>query len=150
MSHLEDRVSIMKDQEGLIRALCDMGFRKNQIEVHQTPQRINGYHEEDEKVGHVIIRRNNTGISSDIGWERNKDGNYIAHVDAYHYCCTTTHYDDTWQRRLTVKYNYEVSKMALDAQGISYTESKNSAGETEIEAEIEDTAEQSTKIMNYA
>jgi hypothetical protein len=139
----------MKDQESLIRALCDMGFRRDQIEVHETAQRIRGYHEEDDKVGHVIIRRKNSKIPSDIGWERNKDGNYVAHVDAYQYCCATTHYDDTWQQRLTVKYNYEVSKMALDAQGIAYSESRNSAGETVIEAEIEDATE-STQIMNYA
>jgi hypothetical protein len=145
MSHLDEFQTEMTDQEALIKALCRMGFTRDQIEVHERAQTIIGYHgTEDRKVGHIIIRQAYSRIPSDIGWEK-KNGNFVGHVDAFDYrgpgwrdrCkggINNVIYDKTWNVQLLNNYNFEKSKMALEARGIKCTECKDSRGRLQLRA----------------
>lgn len=130
MSHLNDFESVATDQEALIRALCRMGFTRAQIEVHETAQRINGYHVEDDKVGHIIIRKQHSNIPSDIGWEKNEDGIFVGHVDSYNYSWVSKarHYNEKFNNELFTYYNVEKMKMDMEGKGIEYKESLDAKG----------------------
>jgi hypothetical protein len=111
------------DKEMLIRTLMSrMGLKRNQIEVHDRAQRIiNHYHPDEVFVGNVVVRQENTGIRSDIGWELTKDGTYAAHLDSYDYQAKTR-YDDVWANSIQDTYNLEVCKQGLVDKGRSFTE----------------------------
>lgn len=136
MSHLDEFKTKFTDKEALVRGLCRMGFARHQIECHTKAQAILGYHgTEDNKVGHVIIRKAHTDIPSDIGWEL-KDGTYVGHVDSYHYSGRTICYDQKWSMKLTESYNFELSKMTFEARGIKVQECKDSRGRLQLRAKM--------------
>jgi hypothetical protein len=127
MSHLNTMKTSMHDKEMLIRALCKhMNITRDKIEVHDKAQPINGYHSSDIFTGHVIVRSQNTGIPSDIGWELKGDS-FVSHVDAYDYQRGRV-YDANWGLGLQQIYNHEVMKQGLKSKGIAYTESTSKDG----------------------
>lgn len=140
MSHLMPFKTTCSDQEALIRALIRMGFTREQIEIHEKAVRINGYHSEDNKVGHIIIRKQHTTIPSDIGWELTKDGVYVGHIDSYHYhqgfsgMPCRTHYNTEWQQHLYTYYNIECTKMAHEKEGNPCEEIVEPNGEISVVA----------------
>ena len=146
MSHLLDFETQVTSQEALIRALCRMGFTREQVEIHDKATRINGYHTDENKVGNIIIRQSNTKIPSDIGWELGKTGSYVEHVDDYQYWNTDKHYNTEWKSKLYTYYNVELSRMELDAKGIQYKESKDTKGRIQIEAMFEVKDEEQIRI----
>jgi hypothetical protein len=69
----------LTDKECLIKALLAAGYKADQIEVHDEPVNLYGYHNDmrPEKA-HVIIRRGNVGsASNDVGFIIGKDGRAI-------------------------------------------------------------------------
>jgi hypothetical protein len=127
MSHLNAMKTTMRDKEMLIRALCKhMKINRNQIEVHDKVTRIYGYHSEEIFQGNVIVRKEHTGIPSDIGWELKGDS-FVGHVDAYDYQRGKV-YDPAWSMGLQQVYNHEVMKQGLTNKGIAYTESTSKDG----------------------
>ena len=132
MSHLNEMKTSMTDKEMLIRALMrHMKLRRQDIEVHDRAQRINGYHSEDNFVGNVIVRKNKSGIPSDIGWELKK-GSFVGHVDSYDYTQgswgSTIRLDDNWNMGLQQAYNQEVIKQGLTDKGYEIRESVTKDG----------------------
>jgi hypothetical protein len=135
MSHLNEMATQMADKEMLIRALVKhMHLNRQDIEVHDRAQRINGYHSEDNFVGHVIVRKGKSGIPSDIGWEF-KNGNFVGHVDSYNYSswgpaqgCNGIILDEAWNTGLQDVYNQEVLRQGLTDKGIAFKESKSKDG----------------------
>lgn len=137
MSHLLSMKAQVTSQEALIRALKRMGF---QVEQHRNACPLKGYHAEDKKVAHIIVRSLHTKIPSDIGWEFTKDG-CQAHIDEYHYhdAC----YNKTWQNKLYTHYNVEVTKMAFEAKGIPCEESLDDKGRITLRAKFKAPEQQS-------
>ena len=139
MSHLSEFETEFTDKQALIRALCRVGFTLDQIETFTIPRRIVGYHSDEVKVGHIIIKKQNTGIPSDIGWEE-KGGKFIYHGDDYNYGAlgygTNKRYDTAWQVNLLNYYNLEKSKMALEARGILCTECTDAKGRLQLRAKF--------------
>lgn len=74
-----------RDQKALIEALVEMGLRQDQIEVHDTAQKLVGYQGDSrEQRAHIIIRRKSIGhASNDIGFEKAADGSYKAWVSDF-------------------------------------------------------------------
>ena len=146
MSHLNEAKTRIKNQEAFIRALCNVtGLDRNQIEVHDEAVRLNGYHKEEVKHAHILIRQANTKIPSDIGWERGEDGYFTAKVDDYDYSWIHGRvvYDRRWQAKLQTQYNIETEKMALDERNIPYICVQDSKGRTQIRAKfVTDPADQ--------
>lgn len=144
MSHLNEFETEMDSQEALIRALVRMGFNKNRIEIHDQAVKINGYHQEDNFRGHIVIRKPHSGIPSDIGWEK-KGGVYVSHLDGYNYTSwaqsseyryVSRHYDQRFNVQLLNYYNLEKSKMELEAKGIPYTETTDAKGRLMLRAKF--------------
>lgn len=126
MSHLNTMKTSITDKEMLIRSLMSrMGLKRNQIEVHDKATRIHGYHEEDISWGHVIVRKENTGIPSDIGYELTKDGTYMGHLDSFNYASgwgAKTCYNEQWGQSIQDTYNLEVCKQGLVDKGRTFTQ----------------------------
>ena len=156
MSHLADLTTTIKDTGALIEALIQVGFKREQIEIHSTAVTMTGYHGiADNKKAHIIIRKQHTGIPSDIGFEMGADGFYHAHIDNYNYSpnfggshCRGGHYDDTWTQKVQTYYNVAVSEKALKAQGLKYEKSFDSAGRIVLKASF-DTDTTGSKLKNY-
>ena len=123
MSHLDEFKTTFKNKEAFVLALCrTLGLTKTQIEVYEKAQAIIGYHgTDDNKVGHIIIRKQYAKIPSDIGWEM-KDGVLVGHVDNFDYSHENwlrqggghkISYGADFNLKLTEAYNFEVSKLAF-------------------------------------
>jgi hypothetical protein len=131
MSHLNSFKTDITDRDALVRALCRMGFTRNQIEVHDKAQPILGFHgTQDRKVGHIIIRKGNTNISSDIGWEKQGE-TFVGHVDSYWGI-----YTDDWHVQLMDGYNTEVKKAELEAKGFVVVEDRDEQNRIRLRAKF--------------
>ena len=73
------------DEETLKEALADIGIGTDMVEIHETPQPLEGYMGDYRKQkANVIIKRHVVGMSSnDIGFEKQADGSYRAIVSDY-------------------------------------------------------------------
>lgn len=87
MSHYCEIETIFNDQQALIEALTSVqgGWQLSQIEIHQVPQSLFGYHGDERKEkGNIIIRRKYVGpAANDIGFVREEDGSYKAIISEY-------------------------------------------------------------------
>jgi hypothetical protein len=109
VSHFTYGQTQIKDQACLILALKEMGFREDQIEVHETATHLYGY-QGDVRAdkAHVIIRRQHVGgMSNDIGFVRGPDGTFQAIISEFDVGCG---YNKTWTGKL--EQNYVVQKGA--------------------------------------
>lgn len=76
----------LKNLEVLLAALAALGWAEGKVEVHAEPQHMYGYTgDKRPEKANVIIRRNNTGISSsnDVGFLKLADGSYQPIVSDY-------------------------------------------------------------------
>lgn len=92
MSHYAVRVSIMRDQNHLLAALQELGFA---VEVHATPQPLQGYGGSQGRSAEIIVRkeslnqamrdalaqRGRHGVYGDLGFVRGADGTFQAVID---------------------------------------------------------------------
>ena len=71
-----------KSQSALISALVDMGFKSTEIEVHETPTKLKGYHGDHTNLnGNVVVRRAAMpGAYNDLGFETMEDGTIQTHI----------------------------------------------------------------------
>jgi hypothetical protein len=69
----------LADRECLVKALMAVGYKTEQIEVHDEPVNLYGYNGDVRaEKAHVIIRRHNVGESSnDVGFVIGSDGRAI-------------------------------------------------------------------------
>jgi hypothetical protein len=153
MSHLVDLTTTIKDTDALVEALKQMGLTN--VEIHETAVTMSGYHGiQDNKKAHVIVRKQHSGIPSDIGFEMGKDGFYHAHIDNYNYCanfgntgCKGGHYDEAWTKKLQTYYNVNVSEKALISKGIKYEKGFDKAGRITLKAIFK--TDTDNRIKNY-
>jgi hypothetical protein len=116
MSHFSDIKTEIKNQVALVKALERLGLK---TETHDVPQKLHDYYK-GEKQAHVIVRKEYTGIPSDIGFEK-VNGYFVAHVDEYQYHGRPC-YNKEWQSKLTAYYGCELAKAELKSKGLSYIE----------------------------
>lgn len=93
-----------RDRECLLKALCDVGFKKEHLEIHEKPASLFGYQGDERKqLAEIIIRRNNIGsASNDLGFARNKEGLYELVVSDYDR--TSKKYNQQWLDKLNLQY----------------------------------------------
>jgi len=106
MSHYTQLEIEFTDGTCLKKALEAMGFT-GKIEVYNTPQNLYGYMGDlrPEKA-HIIIRKRNVGMSSnDIGFERQANGKFVAHVSEFD--ARPGKYDKAWFGKLKQAYTVE-------------------------------------------
>lgn len=74
-----------KDRDALVDALVESGFKREEIEIHETPQNLYGYHgDKRSQKANIIIRRGSVGSSSnDLGFLKKEDGTYEAIISEF-------------------------------------------------------------------
>lgn len=124
MSHYNTLSTKIKNRDSLVKALCKMGFKEDQIELHDNAQNLYGYQGDvREQKANVIIRRKNVGsASNDLGFFKSEDGTYQAIISDYD---RNSGYNTKWQGKLEMHYGIEQSKKAFNANGWSYKETKD-------------------------
>lgn len=105
MSHYCQIETAFNDQQALIEALTSVerGWELNQIEIHQVPQSLFGYHGDERKEkANIIIRRRHVGpAANDIGFIRQDDGSYKAIISEYD---KRTRFNDRFMGKLKIEY----------------------------------------------
>lgn len=93
----------MTNQEFILAALTDMGFQRDQIEVHAEPVQLVGYGgERRAQTANIVIRRRHVGTASnDLGLLATPTG-YQLQVSDY----DRHQYGDDWVRRLHDRYRH--------------------------------------------
>ncbi|MEM4250936.1 MAG: DUF1257 domain-containing protein [Candidatus Bathyarchaeia archaeon] len=127
MSHYLNLQTNITDQEALVRALVRLGgvrtsWTRDRVESYNTAESLFGYKgDRRPQRAHVIIRRRHVGpAANDIGFERQADGTFHAHISEFD---TSQGYNRDWLNKLTAYYGVEKAKMELDAKGLKYVES---------------------------
>lgn len=98
----------LRDRRTLLRALEEMGWAREEIEVHETPVPLYGYQGDTRaERAEVVIRRQFVGrASNDIGFARQPDGTYAAIISGYDQRTRGRFgpYDQAWLGRLSQGY----------------------------------------------
>jgi hypothetical protein len=145
VSHYSRIKTKIKSKGALVKALQDMGFRTDQIEVHDQAIQLEGYEARLRKeTAEVIIRRRNVGgASNDIGFKRMEDGTFEAIVSAYDkgngasrknkLTTETRGYSGRWMELLSQRYSFRVIEEQANIEGFSLEERWEN-GEIVVEA----------------
>jgi len=141
MSHFVNITTQIKDSKALIKALGRLGF--NNVEYHEKPANLYGYQNDLRKeMANVIIRRKYVGTSSnDIGFEKNSNGLFIAHISEFDqgtgtYSNHKGKYGEEWQNKLYTWYGVEKAKMEFDKYGQTYCEDTDDQGRPRLKVRI--------------
>lgn len=88
------------DQECLVKALTDVGYKK--VEIHETPKHLIGYHGDTRpEVANIIVRRSEIGgASNDIGFVKSPDGKYAAIISDF----DRSRHNSKWMTGLKTQY----------------------------------------------
>lgn len=112
MSEYVECSTKFKDRAALIEALIEMGWKKEELEIHDKPAHLYGFQgDQREEVANIIIRKKFVGGSSnDIGFKKTEDGTYEAIISAFdrgsggRHATHTHGYNDNWMKDLKRKY----------------------------------------------
>lgn len=133
MSHYLDMKTAMTDPEALVRALIHVGFRTSEVKIHSKPTTIMDYCDQPtDKKAIVIVdrygaKRLNDYPSNDIGFYKAADGTLKVHMDD-----GFLERQPNFMERLGTFYNYEKSKMELDARKAKYIEQTDKLGRLQL------------------
>lgn len=118
MSHFTCIRTQIKNQNALLKALADVGFKE--VEVHETAQHLYGYQGDlRSQTAEVIIRRQYIGsASNDIGFKRQENGQFEAIISEY----DRNKYSQEWLNGLTQRYGYHMLMETAPEQGFSIEE----------------------------
>jgi hypothetical protein len=118
MSHFTCIKTQIKNQNALLKALADVGFKE--VEVHELAQHLYGYQGDlRSQTAEVIIRRQYIGsASNDIGFKRQKDGQFEAIISEY----DRHKYSQAWLNSLTQRYGYHMLMETAPEQGFTIEE----------------------------
>jgi len=118
-----------KDEFCLVKALADVGY--TQVEVHETPQQLVGYHGDMRQRANIIVRRQFIGgASNDIGFLKNADGFYEAIVSDY----DSHKHNKLWMTSLLKAYAaHGLLKQAPQLGLIFMSKKINAAGKPQIQ-----------------
>lgn len=130
MSHYRAIKTKLTNRSALVKALCRMGFTKEQIEVHDKAINLYGYQgDKRNQKANVIIRRKYVGnASNDLGFEQKEDGSYEAIISDY----DKIKYNQKWLDKVSTFHNVENAKTAFATNGWEYTESVDDQGRIQL------------------
>ena len=127
MSHFTNIQLQFKNKALLLEALVEMGWKRECIEVHDTPTHLYGYKGDVRKdKANIIIRKRYVGsISNDIGFIQNADGTFTAIISEYDAGYKNAgKYGDAWVGRLKQNYGIKEAERTLKLKGVPYTKTK--------------------------
>ena len=128
VSHYTECKTSFKSKAALIKALVEVGFREDQIELHEEAVNLYGYQgDKRAQKANIVIRRQNVGsASNDIGFARQSDGTYKTMISDYDQHA----YGKAWMDKLKCAYTKHLTVAQLKAKGCMVTEQKNQQGQT--------------------
>jgi hypothetical protein len=125
-----------------MKALEDMGFKRNMLKVSETAQKLEGYQGDlrDQTAEIIIPRYHVGGAANDIGFKLQEDGTWGAiisdydrgnraadHKSAHAKGCNG--YSEKWLKKLYQRYSYHKVKESLSSQGFVISEETEENGE---------------------
>lgn len=125
MSEFVECTTKFKDQKALIEALMEMGWKKNEIEIHDKATHLYGYHgDRRAQTANIIIRRQHVGGSSnDIGFLKKSDGTYEGIISEFDRTSGGKHarethgYNENWLKKLNGAYNEKLYTRVAKQKG---------------------------------
>jgi hypothetical protein len=146
LSHYTKVKTKITNKELLVRALEDMGFKREQVEVHDKPVNLFGYQNDKRNdVAEVVLRRAAVGgASNDIGFKLQEDGTFGAIISEYdggsNGACKKNDrtkniraYNSDWLKMLNQRYAYHHIKQQLADQNVYIESEREENGEVFIE-----------------
>lgn len=90
MSKYSTNKTLFKDKACLVESLIELGFDRTEIETHESPKNLFGYHGDmRDDSAEIIIRRSavnrllSGGASNDVGFKLQSDGTYGGIISQY-------------------------------------------------------------------
>jgi hypothetical protein len=117
MSEYCDVRTEFRNEEALVAALLETGkWTPEMIERHAEAQHLLGVSgDQREQKAHMIIRREHVGrLANDLGFERQADGSYLAHISDWE---RSHGYHDGWIKQLKSHYAYHATRIQQEARG---------------------------------
>lgn len=142
MSEYHLQTTEFNDEECLVDALVDIGYKREVIEVHDQPTQLldymgrpTHYVEKSGDKANIIIRRRNIGYGSanDLGFRRNADGTISAFISDFD--SASNHWGYQGDRFLKLKDAYAERKTMKTAakQGFKFLGKKVVNGKTRLQ-----------------
>jgi hypothetical protein len=142
MSKYSENKTLFKDADCLVQALIDMGFTKDQIEVHKTGQHLFDYHGSKTKYlngkdydkAEIIIRQTHInshlsgGASNDFGFMKNADGTYSAIISEY----DSRYISQSWMGKLKTNYAERGIMKQAKKVGLRYVSTTSTNGKRQV------------------
>lgn len=122
MSHISEMKTVLRDPECIIQALVDQGFKREEIETHNTPVDIEGGGK-----GNIVVRmaaiQRLLGKSpyTEMGFAVQPDGTYGMLYDEWHF-------KKEWGATLTQRYNRAFDLKKAKAGGWIVSETRLDSG----------------------
>jgi hypothetical protein len=138
MSEYRKSTTNCKDKECLVEALIEMGYAREHIEIHETPQQLFDYtgratHYTDAKgdKANVIVRRQHVGgAANDLGFKLNSEtGVYDAIISNY----DSSKHNAHWLAGLKTNYSEKNLIKTAKKQGFKYLGKKVVAGKIQLQ-----------------
>ena len=128
MSKYNTIVTDYKDSECLVEALGDMGY--HEVEVHEIPQNLVGYHGDlRQQKAHIIVRRKHLGsAANDLGFLRNQDGSYSQIVSDF----DQGKHDAQWNAKLKGAYGERGAMKVARKKGFHFLGKTVVNGKTQL------------------
>lgn len=131
MSHFVTVETQFKDKDCLLKALQEVQWSLDQIEINDTPRHLYGYKgDQREQTAEIIIRRKYVGgLSNDIGfvWDPQK-GAYQVIISEY----DQNRYGPEWRGRLTQTYSRFLIEKIARARGKRFSYQKEPNGSIKV------------------
>lgn len=137
MSEYRKSSTNIKDQECLIEALIEMGYKREHIETHDVPQQLFDYRGNKTRYtdsagdkAHVIVRRQHVGgAANDLGFLRGADGKFSAIISRY----DSGKHNAKWLSGLKTNYSEKNLIKTAKKQGFKYLGKKVVEGKVQLQ-----------------
>jgi hypothetical protein len=138
MSEYRKSTTNCKDRECLVDALIEMGYKREHIELHETPQQLFDYVGRPTKYtdnagdkANVIVRRQHVGgAANDLGFKLNpQTGTYDAIISRY----DSTKHSSAWLAGLKTNYSEKALIKTCKKQGFKYLGKKEVNGKIQLQ-----------------
>jgi Protein of unknown function (DUF1257) len=110
MSSFRQTVTQMTDQENLVKTLTDLGYKPT---VSETKRTVRG-HGSETRTAEVIITKEELKDGGDIGFAKDKDGNFAVVMDSY-VLRNTNHTELV--KSIKMKYTENMTRKVTKANG---------------------------------
>ncbi|QFG21482.1 DUF1257 domain-containing protein [Actinomadura sp. WMMB 499] len=117
MSHYTKVRTAITDQERLVTALNELGFRH--VESHSSPTHLYGYQgDRRPEQAEVVVRRKHIGsASNDLGFHRTDDGTFEAIISGF----DRREYDARWLDKVSQRYGRLTAIAFAESHGFDVT-----------------------------